>query len=173
VLKLLSLRTGQGKLLMFETIPKLRDQRQTFGGRQTADFIRGEQFRASQPTGKRTGGQASKKTCSASVRRFAFQLQIWPQTSGADLISVSRQLFDHPEAENPLLRGVVQYVKPDQSRVQIPVSIAFQVVAELRRRSLRLNGSEKYFAVAHPSSPDTPIIAACQNGIIFALEPTE
>jgi|GEM_PF-3448028 len=38
------LRTGQGKLLVFETIPKLRDERQTLRRRQTNDLVRSEQF---------------------------------------------------------------------------------------------------------------------------------
>ena len=56
--KLRFLRTGQWKLLMFQTVPKLRDQRQTFRGRQTNDLISSEQFHAFQPTKKRTAGQA-------------------------------------------------------------------------------------------------------------------
>ena len=39
------------------------------------------------------------------------------------------------------------------------------------RLNFLLNGSEKYFAVIQPSSPDEPIIAACQSGARFGLEP--
>jgi hypothetical protein len=41
---------------MFETIPKLRDERQTFQGRQTNNLIASEQH-AFQPAKKRAGEQ--------------------------------------------------------------------------------------------------------------------
>jgi hypothetical protein len=45
---------------MFEAIPKLCDERQTFRGRQTNDLIGSEQFHAFQPTKNRAWGQASE-----------------------------------------------------------------------------------------------------------------
>jgi len=57
VFKLGCLRTGEGKLLMFETVPKLRDERQALRGRQSNDLIGSERFHAFQPAKKGTGGQ--------------------------------------------------------------------------------------------------------------------
>src|SRR5947208_12384198 len=51
------LGVGQGKLIVFETVPKLRDEGQPLRGRQTNDLIGSEQFHASQPARKRAGWQ--------------------------------------------------------------------------------------------------------------------
>jgi hypothetical protein len=62
---------------MFETIPKLRDERQAFRGRQMNDFIRSEHFHAFQPTKKSMEeakpGAKPRKTARAVVGRFTFQ----------------------------------------------------------------------------------------------------
>jgi len=60
-LKLGFLCTGQGKLLMFETIPKLRNERQSFRGRQTNDLVSREHFHAFQPTKNKVGEQGLRK----------------------------------------------------------------------------------------------------------------
>jgi hypothetical protein len=46
---------------MFETIPKLRDERQAFWGRQTNDLVGREHFHAFQPTKKEAGEQGPRK----------------------------------------------------------------------------------------------------------------
>src|SRR5271157_647753 len=40
---------------------------------------------------------------------------------GADPVAVPGQLLDHAQAEDGLMRGVMQHVKPDQSRVEVAV----------------------------------------------------
>ena len=57
---------------MSETIPKLRDQRQTFRVRQTSDLVRSEQFHAFQINEKEDRGTRLNETRSASAGRFAF-----------------------------------------------------------------------------------------------------
>jgi hypothetical protein len=65
------LRTGQGKLQVFETIPKLRDERQAPRGCQTNDLIRGQHFHDFQPTKKKAGEQALRKnTPEALLAKF-------------------------------------------------------------------------------------------------------
>jgi hypothetical protein len=67
---------------MFETIPKLRDERQTFRGRQTNDLIKSEQFHAFQPTKNRSGGQASEIL--AVMRKEAGRFRFCAMQSAAE-----------------------------------------------------------------------------------------
>src|SRR5262249_12650501 len=48
-------------------------------------------------------------------------LQQWIQVSGTDAIPMARELFDHTEGEDRLLRGVMEYLQPDQSGIQVTV----------------------------------------------------
>src|SRR5690349_8808891 len=48
-------------------------------------------------------------------------VQDWVERSGADAISVPRQLLEHAESEDRFFDGMVQNVQPDQSRVKLAV----------------------------------------------------
>lgn len=58
---------------MFETVPKLRDERQPFRGRQTNYLVRSEQFHASQRT-ENTGGRQGFRKCSRRSGVLLFTL---------------------------------------------------------------------------------------------------
>lgn len=43
------------------------------------------------------------------------------QAPRTDAVSVTRQFFDHPQTEDRTFNGVVEYMEPDQARVQVTV----------------------------------------------------
>lgn len=48
-------------------------------------------------------------------------MQEWVKRTWAQLITVSSQLFDHCLAVYRFLDGVVEYVKPNEAHIKIPI----------------------------------------------------